>query len=341
MLVVDGSFGEGGGQVLRTALSLSMVTRRPFRIERIRAGREKPGLLRQHLTAVRASAAVCNAEVTGAELGSTALSFRPRSVKGGEHRFAIDSAGSATLVLQTIVYALLRAPEPSVVTIEGGTHNSSAPPFDFLERCWAPAMRAMGVSIELDLGRPGFYPKGGGVFTAKIAPGELGRFEREERGAEQSRRAVSMIAALSDGIAERELRVARERLGLSRGQLEKKVWDEAFGPGNAFLVELVHAAGTSLFTSFGERGVRAEAVAEQAISRALAFHESDAAVDEHLADQLVLPMAIGKGGIFTTTEPTGHTKTQAEVLRQFLEVDLDATTRDDRTYTVELRGADV
>jgi RNA 3'-terminal phosphate cyclase (ATP) len=341
MLVIDGSFGEGGGQVLRSALSLSMVTRRPFRIDRIRAGREKPGLLRQHLTAVRASAAICNAEVTGDQLGSTSLQFRPRAVKGGAHRFAIESAGSATLVLQTIAPALLRAPEPSVVTIEGGTHNSNAPPYDFLERSWAPALAKMGVTIELSLERPGFYPKGGGVITARIAPGELGRFEREERGAEHSRRAIAMLAGLSDSIAERELRVARERLALTREQAQKKVWDEAYGPGNAFLVELVHEQGTSLFASFGERGQRAEIVAEQAISRALAFHESEAAIEEHLADQLLLPMAIGKGGLFTTTEPTSHTKTQADLLRTFLEVDVDLLTRDERKYTVELRGADV
>lgn len=341
MLVIDGSIGEGGGQILRSALSLSMVTRRPFRIERVRAGRDRPGLMRQHLVAVRAAAAVCNAEVSGDQLGSTALSFRPRAVRGGDHRFAIETAGSATLVLQTIAPALLRAPEPSHVVLEGGTHNPAAPPFDFLARSWAPAMREMGVSIELALERPGFYPKGGGIFSARIEPGELGRFDREERGAERSRRAVAWIAGLSDAIAERELRVARERLGLARDALERKVWDESLGPGNVFMVEMVHEHGTSLFTSFGDKGLRAEQVAEQAIGRALAFHESEAAVEEHLADQLLLPMAIGKGGSFTSTEPSSHARSQAEILRIFLDVDVDVTTGDDRRYAFELRGADV
>ena len=135
--------------------------------------------------------------------------------------------------------------------------------------------------------------------------------------------------------------MARERLGIARDQLEKKVWDESFGPGNAFTVELAHEHGTSLFTSVGEKALRAEQVAELAIGRALAFHESDAAIDEHLADQLLRPMAIGKGGQLTTTEPSAHTHTQLELLRTFLDVDADITTRDERTYRLEMRGADV
>lgn len=341
MLVIDGSIGEGGGQVLRSALSLSMVTRRPFRIERIRAGRAKPGLAAQHLVSVRAAAAVCNAEVSGAELGSTSLSFRPRAIRGGAHHFAIDTAGSATLVLQTITPALLRASEPSVVTLEGGTHNPAAPPFEFLERCWAPALAEMGVTIEVALERPGFYPKGGGRFTAKVTPGELGRFEREERGPEKARRATAIIAGLAEPIAERELRVAKDRLGLSRDQLIRKIEPEERGPGNVFQVELDYQHGKALFTSFGERGLRAEQVAELAIGRALAFHESDAAVEEHLADQILLPMAIGKGGLFTTTEPSSHARTLGEVLRIFLDVDVEESTRDERTYTIEMRGADL
>jgi RNA 3'-terminal phosphate cyclase (ATP) len=341
MLVIDGSIGEGGGQILRSALSLSMVTRRPFRIERIRAGRDKPGLTSQHLIAVRTAKAICDAEVSGDALGSMALSFRPRAVRGGEHRFAIESAESATLVFQMIAPALLRASQPSVVTLEGGTHNPNAPPFDFLEHSWVPAMAQMGVSIELSLERPGFYPKGGGLFTARVRPGDLGRFEREERGKEKSRRAIAMTAGLETAIADRELRAAKDRLGVGRDRLKHAVYDESLGPGNAFLVELEYESGTSIFSSFGARALRAEQVAELAISRALTFHESDAAIEEQLADQLLLPMAIGKGGTFTTTEPTDHTQSQAELLRRFLDVDVDITSSDERTYTVDLRGADV
>jgi RNA 3'-terminal phosphate cyclase (ATP) len=341
MLVIDGSTVEGGGQTLRSALSLSMVTRRPFRIDRIRIGRDKPGLASHHLAALRAAAAVCNAEMSGDQLGSTSVSFRPRAIRAGEHRFAVGSAGSATLVLQTIVPALLRAAETSTVIIEGCTHSSGAPSFEFLARSWVPAMSRMGVSVEVSLERPGFYPTGGGMLHARITPGAFGRFECEERGAEKARRATVILAGLSDTIAERELRIARERLGLAREQMSKKIFDPACGPGNAFVVELEYEHSTSVFTSFGERGLRAEQVAEAAIGRALAFHESEAAVCDHLADQLLVPMAIGKGGVFTSTEPTRHTQTQAKLLRTFLDVDVEIDSRDERTYTIEVRGADV
>src|SRR5262245_2007058 len=160
-ITIDGSAGEGGGQILRTALALSLVTARPFRIERIRAGRPKPGLLRQHLTAVQAAAKVGAARISGAEVGSLELTFEPTGLRGGAYDFAVGTAGSATLVLQTLLPALLRAREPSQLTIEGGTHNPYAPPFDFLARTFLPVLRRMGAAIEARLEAPGFYPAGG------------------------------------------------------------------------------------------------------------------------------------------------------------------------------------
>src|SRR5688572_7099138 len=162
MIRIDGSVGEGGGQILRTALSLSLATGTPFQIENIRAGRKNAGLLRQHLTAVLAAAEIGSAETAGASLGSTALTFTPKSVRGGEFRFAVGTAGSATLVFQTILPALLLAGTPSRVEIEGGTHNMAAPPFDFLKRTFLPVLRRMGANISLELKRYGFYPAGGG-----------------------------------------------------------------------------------------------------------------------------------------------------------------------------------
>src|SRR5262245_8861795 len=165
MLIIDGSFGEGGGQILRTALGLSLVTGVPFRIEKIRAGRQKPGLMRQHLTAVNAAAQVGQAEVIGASVGSQELTFTPGKISPGDYTFAVGTAGSATLVLQTVLPALLTAAQPSFLTLEGGTHNPHAPPFDFLARAFLPLIGRMGPSVTATLIRPGFYPAGGGQFT--------------------------------------------------------------------------------------------------------------------------------------------------------------------------------
>ena len=174
---LDGAQGEGGGQILRTALTLSMITGQPFRIENIRARRAKPGLLRQHLTAVNAASEICSAEVQGAEPGSSTLRFIPNRIKGGNYLFAIGTAGSCTLVLQTILPALWFADEPSTVVITGGTHNPAAPPADFLIRAWLPLMHRMGVKMTLDLIRHGFYPAGGGEIHATVDPIEALRWE--------------------------------------------------------------------------------------------------------------------------------------------------------------------
>src|SRR5689334_21475989 len=168
MMRIDGSFGEGGGQILRTALGLSLATGRPFRIENIRAKRAKPGLLRQHLTAVEAAKQVGSAEVEGAALGSMTLSFAPGVVKGGNYHFTIGTAGSCTLVLQTILPALITAAEPSEVVIEGGTHNTMAPPYYFMEKTFVPVLNRMGADVALRLYRFGFYPAGGGKMAAVI-----------------------------------------------------------------------------------------------------------------------------------------------------------------------------
>src|SRR5215470_13994646 len=165
---IDGSFGEGGGQILRSSLSLSLVTGKPFRIENIRANREKPGLLRQHLTAVPAAAEVGAAEVEGASLGSKALSFVPGKVRAGEFRFAIGTAGSGTLGHQTILPALITAVGPSRIDIEGGTHNPAAPPFDFLERSFIPLIERMGPKVKFELQRFVFYPGGGGRMVLEV-----------------------------------------------------------------------------------------------------------------------------------------------------------------------------
>lgn len=319
MVELDGSQGEGGGQILRTALSLSMITGRPFRIERIRARRSRPGLLRQHLTAVQAAAEICGAEVSGVQLGSLDLSFKPGRIRGGDYRFAIGTAGSCTLVLQTILPALWFADGASGVLIAGGTHNPAAPPADFLIRCWLPLLRGMGVDMEIELLRHGFYPAGGGEIRVGVRPvGDWQGLALETRGALREARATAVVAGLNADIARRELeRVAAQLGGIER---EMRVLPAAQGPGNIVLVEMAYERVTEVFTGFGEKGVPAESVADGVARAARRFNQSEAAVGEYLADQLLLPMALAGSGSFTTSKLSSHLKTNVEVIERFLAV---------------------
>ncbi|MBI4605200.1 MAG: RNA 3'-terminal phosphate cyclase, partial [Planctomycetes bacterium] len=292
MIAIDGSRGEGGGQVLRTALSLSLVTGKPFRIEKVRARRERPGLLRQHLTAVGAAAEICRAEVRGAEPGSSQLVFEPGKVEPGVYSFAVGTAGSTTLVLQTVLPALMTASGPSTVALEGGTHNPLAPPFDFLERAFLPLVARMGPGFTARLERPGFFPAGGGRCTVSVTPAPaLGPLRLLERGAVRSRRARALVANLPRHIGERELRAVSRSLGWQPSELEAIEVPGSRGPGNAVVLEIVCEQVTEVFTGFGERGVPAEKVAEAAAGEARAYLESGAPVGPHLADQLLLPLA--------------------------------------------------
>ena len=320
MLTIDGSQGEGGGQILRTALALSLVTGAPFRIEKIRARRARPGLLRQHLTAVSAAVAVGGAEVEGATLGSPSLVFRPGAVKPGEYRFAIGTAGSTGLVVQTVLPALLTAAGPSTLTLEGGTHNPGAPPFDFLARAFLPLIERMGPRVEAVLDRPGFYPAGGGQCAFRVMPAaRLAPLDLRERGAIRRRRAQALVARLPRQIADRELAVVRARLGWSEEELEVVVVDgSARGPGNVLLLEVESEHVTELFSGFGQVGVRAEAVAEQAVEQARRYLAAGVPVGPHLADQLLVPLALAGGGAFRTIGLSSHSRTNLDVIRAFL-----------------------
>src|SRR5580692_4256546 len=235
MILIDGSIGEGGGQILRTALGLSMVTGQPFRIEKIRAGRDKPGLLRQHLTAVNAAAAICGASVEGAAISSRELSFTPGKVKAGEYTFSIGSAGSTTLVLP----ALLTADGPSSLTLEGGTHNPHAPPIDFLEKAFLPLINRMGPTVNVTLERAGFYPAGGGRFIVNVQPAaKLLPLHLPERGEIKRRLAQAVVAALPGEIAKRELHKVEKMLGWSGEQLQIRQLPNEWGPGNLLTLEI-------------------------------------------------------------------------------------------------------
>ena len=334
-VVVDGSQGEGGGQILRTSLSLSMATGRPFRIERIRAGRKKPGLLRQHLTAARAAAAITGAAVAGDEPGSLSLTFQPGEVRGGEYNFAVGTAGSAALVLQTVLPALLGARVASRVVVEGGTHNPAAPPFEFLARSFLPVLRRMGAAVELRLLRPGFYPAGGGAIEATVQPWSDRRpLALVERGVIVERRATVLLAHLPSHIAERELSVVARRLGLDAESCTVQQAVDSAGPGNVVLVEVASEQVTEVFASFGEAGVRAEAVAGTVAEEARKYLAAGVPVGTHLADQLLLPMALGAGGRFRTLPLSRHARTNADVIRQFTAAAISHEAAADRTVSV-------
>jgi len=346
MIELDGSTGEGGGQILRTSLALAMCTGQPITIEHIRARRSKPGLMRQHLTCVHAAAAVCAAAVKGAELGSKTLVFEPAEVRAGEYRFDVGTAGSCTLVLQTVLPALMLAREPSRVVLCGGTHNPMAPPFHFLERSFAPLLRRLGVGLQLELRRHGFYPAGGGEIVAGIEPPAhpLTAFDLTERGAIREVFAESLVAALPRTVALRELDALGRALGWSGAQLRIPALRQNEGPGNALMATLVHEHVTEVFTGFGEKGVSAEQVADALASEVRPYQASDGALGPHLADQWMLPLALavsGSGGAarFTCSEMTEHATTNIGVIERFLPVKFEVETREPAAWCVKVGAA--
>lgn len=316
MIEIDGSEGEGGGQVLRTSLALSIVTRQPFQLFNIRAGRDKPGLGKQHLACVRAAQQVSNAEVTGDEIGSRDLMFAPQGVFAGKYRFSVGSAGSASLVLQTVLYPLLLADAESFVSIEGGTHNAWAPPLDFVQHTFLPLLKRMGVDVEHTAERLGFYPAGGGLTHTRIAPWrERKALVLAERGPIELR-AVAYVSSLPEEIAQRELNVVRRHLAVERLSIEAP---RTMGPGNALCVYAESEHLMEVVTAFGKRSKPAEGVAKDAVREMKAYLKAEAPVGEHLADQLLLPMALGAGGSFVTCKPSLHTTTNVAIIGRFVD----------------------
>lgn len=337
MLEIDGSFGEGGGQIIRTSLALSLVTGKPFRVGRVRARREKPGLQRQHLTAVNAAAAVGRAEVEGAAVGAREFTFVPGEVTPGDYTFAVGTAGSTTLVLQTVLPPLMLAPAPSLLTLEGGTHNVHAPPFEFLQRTFLPLVNRTGPRVSAELFRYGFYPPGGGKFTVLVEPAQaLTPFDLTERGEIISARARALVVNLPPHIGERELAVVGAMTGWGEEQLRLETSTNAISPGNVLTIELESGHLAEVFTGVGERGVRAETVAERAAQEALEYLARGAPVGEHLADQLLIPLALAGSGSFVTGPPSLHTTTNIEVIKMFLDVGIEVTQQTEQTWKVQV-----
>jgi RNA 3'-terminal phosphate cyclase (ATP) len=322
-ITIDGSQGEGGGQILRTSLSLAAITGRELTIENVRGGRAKPGLLRQHLTGLQAIAEITGGEVEGAELGSRRVVLRPGPVRPGEYRFSIGSAGSASLVLQTVLWPLLVAGAPSTVIVEGGTHNSMAPPSDFLAKTFAPVLARMGARLGLSLPSYGFQPAGGGRIVCEIpACTALRPLELLEAGRLVSTRVRALVSNLPVTTAMHQANSVRRKLELPAEAAESKVVI-SIGPGNVDMVELEFEHVTEVVTAFGEKGKAAETAARKVAKEAKRYLAVGAPVGEHLADQLIIPLALAGSGSFRTGPLSLHARTNIDVVRAFLPVQLD------------------
>jgi len=336
-VAIDGSHGEGGGQILRTSLALSIITRRPLHLTRIRAGRAKPGLRRQHLACVEAAAQLCGADVRGATLGSQELHFTPGETFAETLDIDIGTAGSTTLVVQTVLVPALLAKTPLRLTVHGGTHNPLAPPFDFLDRVFVPHLRAMGGDVTLTLERHGFASSdfSPGQLTLVTAPSTLRALELVDAGEVTERRATAVLARLPTHVADRELAVVRERLGFAPQDCHVRELRDA-GTGNVLLLEVAHGSARELVTGFGEKGVRAELVADRACDELAAFLTAGVPVGEHLADQLLLPIALAGAGRFRCAPLSLHATTNIETIARFLDVAFRVEPADERSVLVYL-----
>lgn len=321
LIALDGSRGEGGGQVIRTALALSAATGQGFEISGIRARRPQPGLRPQHLAAVRALTLACGAKVSGALDGSQELRFEPGPVVAGDFDFEIATAGALTLVLETVLLPLATAQGPSRVVITGGTHVPWSPSYHYLANHWAAAVRSLGLDLSFRLERAGFYPPGGGLAGAEVKPWvrPQAALSLEERGKLIEVRGTSGDAHLKNKVAERQRKAAQDRLWEAR-RLEV-AWSvqspPAASPGSFILLEAVFERTRAAFGFLGERGVPAEAIGDRAAWALLRFLDGEGAVDPHLADQLAVPLALAGGGRVTTTQVTAHLETVAEVVTLF------------------------
>jgi RNA 3'-terminal phosphate cyclase (ATP) len=340
MIEIDGSLGEGGGQVLRTALSLSCVTGKPFRIRNIRSSRPKPGLMRQHLVAVQAAARIATAEVVGDHLGSTELSFLPRTVTPKDYNFEIGTAGSTPLVLQTLIPPLLLAGGPSLLTLSGGTHVPFSPSWHYLAEVFAPALLRLGARIELTLERCGFYPKGGGSVRCRIHPcAGFSPLSAEPRGKLLRVSGTSAVGNLPITIAERQANSASSALQSALGaaapfELPTRAV-AAFGQGTFVFIEGEYEGAISGFTALGARGKPAEVVGQEAAAEFLTHHATGMPVDPHLADQLVLYLAQAKSpSLLATSRITSHLETNLAVTGYFLDLDFQISGKRDAPGTV-------
>jgi RNA 3'-terminal phosphate cyclase (ATP) len=340
MIELDGSEGEGGGQILRSALALSILTQRPFKLVNIRANRSKPGLQPQHLMCVRAAGTISNATYKGGTVGSAVLYFEPGAVKAGNYTFSIGTAGATALVLHTVYLPLaLRGDKPSEITITGGTHTTHAPCYHFLETTWAAYLAKLGIRVELQMTRPGFYPRGGGEIRAIVHPCSgvnglslLACPELTTAGG------FSAFAGLPESVGRRQSRRLSVRLKAEgvESHIPVEEW-EAANPGSVATVVFRQAPVPPLFCGLGERGKPSEAVADDAADEAIAFRDSKCPVDPYSADQLLLPLAFSRDtSEYRTSQITTHLTTNVETVSKFTDRKMEIEHGDGKSGIVRI-----
>ena len=322
LIEIDGSYGEGGGQILRTALVFSAITKRPVRIHHIRAGREKPGLRPQHLKGIEAMAQISKGQVDGAKIGSDTITFIPQNIVPGNYKFEIGTAGSVTLLLQAILLPLCLSQEGSRLTLVGGTHVRWSPPFHYLKEIFFPILRSMGYSVQARLERWGWYPKDGGILHVEIKPvRELKPISLIDRGVLKKIRGLSATSQLPRHVGERQKDFALKKIETElkmHAEIEVLHDVPAIGPGSFLFLVAESEGSMGGFSSLGERGKRAEEVAEEAVESLKDYLESDDCMDQYLADQLIPFISMARGhSQFTTTRMTQHLLTNIWVVQHF------------------------
>ncbi len=340
MLILDGSEGEGGGQILRTALSLSALTGVPFTLKNIRSNRKQPGLKAQHLTAVTAMQQICRANVQGATLNSPEVIFIPQKIQPGNYHWDIGTAGATTLLLQTVAYPLSFSKSTSSITITGGTHVPWSPTFDFLEKHWLLFMRRLGFEFSLKLVQAGFFPQGGGKIIGNIQPFQTREnFICIKRGILHKIQALSAVSNLDIEIARRQAHQGQRRLEQQGLSVETKIETmKAPSPGTTYLLLAEFENSQVCYFSLGARGKPAEQVANETVDTFLNFMTKAAAIDEHLADQLLLPLALtGKAAHFTIHKITSHFLTNIKVIQAFKKIEIVVNSQPDQTGEVFMK----
>jgi RNA 3'-terminal phosphate cyclase (ATP) len=325
LIQIDGSYGEGGGQILRTALAFSGILKKPLRVHHIRARRKNPGLQPQHLTAVEALAKVTKAQTEGIRIGSDAITFIPGNIIPGDYRFDVGTAGSVTLTLQALMLPLCFAPGTTRLTLVGGTHVPWSPPFHYLHEVLLPSLRLMGIFVEATLERWGWYPKGGGILHLEIKPvKELKPISFANKGRLRKIRGISATSHLPRHIGERQKDEALRRIAKEfrmNAEIEVLYDVPANGPGSFFFLVAESEGTIAGFSSLGKRGKKAEDVAKEAVDSLKDYVESDGCIDPYLADQLIPFLSLVKGNsFFTTTQTTEHLLTNLWVVRHFLDI---------------------